>query len=165
MAKRRTRLIARGTAVIAALALVAVAAVSVVVVKLRAPDCVVSADGREVELDQDQAVAVSRAVAAVVRGSGTANEAAAAVLDHLDLEVEDALLVGNAFSGRARAAVVCHDGGASDGEVDRLGADGLTGRAEAVRDDLETRFGDLPLGGFAPGGVTDGHMPGSAHYE
>jgi hypothetical protein len=26
-------------------------------------------------------------------------------------------------------------------------------------------FGDLPLGGFAPGGVTDGHMPGSAHYE
>jgi hypothetical protein len=26
-------------------------------------------------------------------------------------------------------------------------------------------FGDLPLGGFAPGGVGTGHMRGSAHYD
>ena len=42
---------------------------------------------------------------------------------------------------------------------------GLTGRADAVRADLLRTFGDLPLGGFAPGGVTEGHMPGSAHYD
>ena len=42
---------------------------------------------------------------------------------------------------------------------------GLTKRAERVRADMAARFGDLPLGGFAPGGVHSGHMPGSAHYE
>ena len=42
---------------------------------------------------------------------------------------------------------------------------GLTRRAERVRADVEGAFGDLPLGGFAPGGVTDGHMEGSAHYD
>ena len=43
------------------------------------------------------------------------------------------------------------------------------GRADppgrAVRRDLVAAFGDLSLGGFAPGGVTTGHMEGSAHYE
>ena len=38
-------------------------------------------------------------------------------------------------------------------------------RADAVRRDLLARFPDLPLGGFAPGGVSTGHMEGSAHYE
>jgi hypothetical protein len=34
-----------------------------------------------------------------------------------------------------------------------------------VRADLLAPFGDVSLGGFAPGGVTTGHMKGSAHYE
>lgn len=42
---------------------------------------------------------------------------------------------------------------------------GLTPRAERVRRQLESVFGPLSLGGFAPEGVTDGHMPGSTHYE
>ena len=33
------------------------------------------------------------------------------------------------------------------------------------RSDLERVFGPQSLGGFAPGGVRDGHMPGSAHYD
>jgi hypothetical protein len=44
-------------------------------------------------------------------------------------------------------------------------ADGLTPRAEAVRTAIIAAYGGLPLGGFAPGGVTSGHMAGSAHYE
>jgi hypothetical protein len=44
-------------------------------------------------------------------------------------------------------------------------ASGLTRRAEAVRTDVEAAFGDLPMGGFAPGGVSSGHMEGSAHYD
>ncbi len=46
-----------------------------------------------------------------------------------------------------------------------MGATGLTPRAEKVRQALESAFGDLALGGFAPGGVTSGHMPGSTHYD
>jgi hypothetical protein len=53
----------------------------------------------------------------------------------------------------------------ASGPDQRLGPSGLTPRAERVRTDLRSAFGDLPLGGFAPGGVSSGHMPGSAHYD
>jgi hypothetical protein len=49
------------------------------------------------------------------------------------------------------------------GEVE--GPRGLTPRAEAVLAGLEAAFGPQSLGGFAPGGVRSGHIPGSAHYE
>ena len=52
-----------------------------------------------------------------------------------------------------------------DVAVQAPGAEGLTPRAERVRSDLVSAFGPLPLGGFAPEGVTTGHMPGSTHYE
>lgn len=42
---------------------------------------------------------------------------------------------------------------------------GLTPRANAMWDAIKKIFGPLPAGGFAPGGVTTGHLPGSAHYE
>jgi hypothetical protein len=45
------------------------------------------------------------------------------------------------------------------------GPDGLTPRAEDVRTVMAATFGDLPLGGFAPGGVSTGHMEDSAHYD
>ena len=50
-------------------------------------------------------------------------------------------------------------------ERERPVANGLTPRANAVRRNLEKAFGDLPLGGFAPEGVKDGHQAGSAHYD
>lgn len=46
-----------------------------------------------------------------------------------------------------------------------LGPDGLTARADAVRAALAAAYGSLPLGGFAPGGVSAGHGTHSAHYE
>ena len=52
-----------------------------------------------------------------------------------------------------------------DAKPERMDAAGLTPRAERVKADVERAFGDLPLGGFAPGGVSTGHMPGSAHYD
>ena len=64
--------------------------------------------------------------------------------------------------GRPFNCVVRHT---ADDETDRLDDAGLTTRAAGVRQDLEAAFGDLSLGGFAPGGVRDGHMKGSAHYE
>jgi hypothetical protein len=42
---------------------------------------------------------------------------------------------------------------------------GLTPRAERVRAAVEEAFGDLPLGGFSPDGVANGHMEGSTHYD
>ena len=64
-------------------------------------------------------------------------------------------------AGGAFSCVVRNEEGSRQKER----ASGLTRRAEAVRRDLEHAFGDLPLGGFAPGGVRDGHMEGSAHYD
>ena len=52
-----------------------------------------------------------------------------------------------------------------DGDQEAPGSTGLTPRAEVVREDVENAFGDLALGGFAPDGVTTGHMEGSAHYD
>ena len=52
-----------------------------------------------------------------------------------------------------------------DVAVESQGTAGLTQRAERVRARLQAAFGPLSLGGFAPGGVTSGHMPGSTHYE
>ena len=40
-----------------------------------------------------------------------------------------------------------------------------THRADVVRQELDEVFGDPPMGGFAPGGVSSGHMEGSAHYD
>ena len=62
-----------------------------------------------------------------------------------------------------RFSCVVHPEG--DLSVQREGGDGLTARADRVRDDLRRVFGDLPMGGFAAGGVSTGHMPGSAHYD
>ena len=138
-----------------------------VVARLRAfePDCTVTVGTRTIDLDQDTAEAVSTAVAAVVRRSGSTRDAVAAVLDHSDLSGNQADVVAGALTGRAKAALSCRHGWASDSEAVGLGSDGLTHRAERVRKDMEAHFGNLPLGGFAPGGVHSGHMVGSAHYE
>jgi hypothetical protein len=77
----------------------------------------------------------------------------------------DGRALASALTGYSRgrfSCVVDADTTAAPEPVDR---DGLTDRADAVRRDLARAFGDLPLGGFAPGGVSTGHMKGSAHYE
>ncbi len=48
---------------------------------------------------------------------------------------------------------------------ERPAANGLTPRANAVRRSVKRAFGELPLGGFAAGGVRDGHQAGSTHYD
>ena len=77
----------------------------------------------------------------------------------------DARILASALTGYSPGAFWCDHGGGAAEEPDRLDEAGLTRRAAAVRRDLATAFGDLALGGFAPGGVRDGHMEGSAHYD
>ena len=77
----------------------------------------------------------------------------------------DARALASALTGYSPATFSCDlDGGAPSADAE-LVESGLTARADAVRKDLLTRYGDLDLGGFAPGGVSTGHMEGSAHYE
>ncbi len=76
----------------------------------------------------------------------------------------DARALASALTGNSPEGFSCRLDGADEGAT-ALKASGLTGRADAVRRDLLARFPDLALGGFAPGGVSTGHMEGSAHYD
>ena len=77
----------------------------------------------------------------------------------------DARALASALTGESGAAFACEVRGDVDGADPALVDSGLTARADAVRRDVLGAFGDLPLGGFEPGGVSTGHMEGSAHYE
>ena len=77
----------------------------------------------------------------------------------------DAKALASALTGNSPRAFSCVVAADVPPARDRLNAAGLTRRAALVRRDLGAAFGDLSLGGFAPGGVSTGHMKGSAHYE
>jgi hypothetical protein len=77
---------------------------------------------------------------------------------------EGARALASALTGWSAARFTCVAADPSV-EPEAEGASGLTPRAERVRERLVEVFGDLPVGGFAPGGVDSGHMEGSAHYE
>ena len=84
-----------------------------------------------------------------------------AYADHED----DARILASALTGNSRGAFHCEVPSSADPASTDLGPSGLTPRAEAVRREVEAVFGPQSLGGFAPGGVRDGHMPGSTHYD
>lgn len=77
----------------------------------------------------------------------------------------EARALASALTGNTPEAFSCVVKGGAEEVPDTLSAAGLTSRAEAVRSDVRKAFGDIPDGGFQPGGVTTGHMVGSAHYE
>jgi hypothetical protein len=77
----------------------------------------------------------------------------------------DARTLASALTGNSPRAFTCTVDDDADAAPARLLESGLTRRADVVRRDLQAAFGELSLGGFAPGGVRDGHQPGSTHYE
>jgi hypothetical protein len=77
----------------------------------------------------------------------------------------DARALASALTGQSFHAFSCVVKDAPGHGRKKLDDSGLTRRAEHVRQDIGAAFGELSLGGFAPGGVHDGHMAGSAHYE
>ena len=128
-------------------------------------DCTVGRGDRTVELGTGEAQLAASVAARSVHLGLPVGTAATAIQDQVDLSDQDARVVARALTGRAPYSLSCRHGGAAEEESDRLSARGLTARAEVVRRDLIGAFGRQRLGGFAPGGVTTGHMPGSAHYE
>lgn len=163
---RRTRLTTRGRVALGVALVVTLAAVVVtgvvVATKLFGHDCVVTVDGRETTLDRDEAMRVTAAAALAVRRDRSVR---AVVEATSGLDGTAAADVTAAVTGSARAALTCTGGGADAGESDVLSSRGLTARAETVRTQVAAAFGKLPLGGFESGGVSTGHLPGSAHYE
>ena len=84
-----------------------------------------------------------------------------AYADHED----DARVLASALTGESGASFACDlDGDVEAGDA-TLTESGLTTRADVVRREVRSVFGSLPLGGFEPGGVSTGHMQGSAHYD
>ena len=77
----------------------------------------------------------------------------------------DARALASALTGNSPGAFWCETSGDADEASDRLDDAGLVKRAAVVRQELAAVFGTLSLGGFQPGGVSSGHMSGSAHYE
>lgn len=77
----------------------------------------------------------------------------------------DARTIASALTGNSPEAFSCEIDDDADAADAALLETGLTERADVVRREAVGMFGDLALGGFAPGGVSSGHIEGSAHYE
>ncbi|QYJ02452.1 hypothetical protein KUV85_08870 [Nocardioides panacisoli] len=84
-----------------------------------------------------------------------------AYADHED----DARAIASALTGNSPEALTCRAPSSVDSADATLTSSGLTPRAETIRREVQERFGDQQVGGFAPGGVSEGHMEGSAHYD
>ena len=77
----------------------------------------------------------------------------------------DARAIASALTGHSPEGFTCEVSDDVDETDAALKKTGLTGRAETVRREALGVFGEVQLGGFEPGGVGDGHMSGSTHYE
>lgn len=77
----------------------------------------------------------------------------------------DARVLASALTGNSPHAFSCRIGDEPTAGSAKLRPSGLTRRADLVRREVAAVFADPPVGGFAPGGVSTGHMEGSAHYD
>ena len=129
-----------------------------------ASDCTVEVAGERVALTTREAQRAAVVAAHAIRDGRPVPASQQDPGPAYAKDVADARAVAAAVSGRAPHALTCTHGGADAQESDELDPGGLTARAERVRRDVNGAFGRQSLGGFAPGGVTTGHMSGSAHY-
>ena len=113
----------------------------------------------------DQAKDLTTAAAAVVRHRISRARFAATVAVSLgqSAEVADSVTATLLGGGSAERLVcrVFRDFVQPEDE----GRSGLTPRAERLRTAWRARFGRLPDGGFASGGITTGHVDNSSHYD
>lgn len=121
------------------------------------PECVVETPEGEVGLDRDAAKRATTAVALLARGM------AAPDTTGIDQAVLQRLADGP--SEDAGPVLGCRGSAASDLQEQQAGASGLTPRAEQLRAAMAQVFGGQSLGGFAPGGVDQGHGADSTHYD
>ncbi len=128
------------------------------------PECTLRIGTGTVGLTLAQARVLTDAAALDQNGAASLSVTAAQVRTLWPSESSDADAVAASLRGLNGPALGC-SATLGSAEVQTMGPDGLTPRAEAVWNNVARVFGTLPAGGFKPGGVTTGHIPGSAHYE
>ncbi|WP_241521920.1 hypothetical protein [Arthrobacter pityocampae] len=119
--------------------------------------CTVTTPAGEMGLTRSEAQQATTAVALTARGMPAMDTAG------IDAEVLRRLAEGPADD--AGPVLACRGSAAGDLPVQELTATGLTPRAEEVRAAMAEVFGEQSLGGFAPGGVGQGHGAESTHYD
>ena len=121
------------------------------------PECTVETADGEVDLTREEAKRATTAVALRARGAETpgTTDIDAAVLQRL----------AEGPPGDAGPVLACRGSAASDLPAQQLSGTGLTPRAEALREAMTGVFGVQSLGGFAPGGIGQGHGADSTHYD
>ena len=120
-------------------------------------ECTVETAEGDIGIDRDEAKLATTAVALRARGLEAPDTSG------LDDAVLQRLAAGPADD--AGPSLSCRGSAARDLAVQELTASGLTSRAEQVRVAMTEVFGDQSLGGFAPGGVGQGHGGESTHYD
>lgn len=121
------------------------------------PDCTVLVAGERVGLDREQAMAATTAAVRRLRGE------AAADVDGVPPEAVAALAEGPADG--PGPVLTCFSGSDAELPEEAMGPSGLTPRAETLLAEMTEVHGELSLGGFQPGGVSDGHGADSTHYR
>lgn len=119
--------------------------------------CTVETSDGEIGLTRDEAKLATTAVALSSRGEETPDTS----------ELDDGVVQRLADGPEADAgpSLSCRVAVADDLSQQEPTESGLTPRAEQVRQEMTEVFGDLELGGFAPGGVDHGHQEESTHYD
>ncbi|MBB6172112.1 hypothetical protein HNR23_002172 [Nocardiopsis mwathae] len=121
------------------------------------PPCSVRTDEGTVALSREDARLATTAVALEARGARAPDTSG------IDTAVLHRLAEGPPDSpGPVLTCRVAPDSGL---RAEELTDSGLTPRAENVREAMAEVFGEQSLGGFEPGGVSDGHGADSAHYD
>lgn len=121
------------------------------------PACKVETSEGQLQLHREEAQLATTAVALTARGLEAPDTSGidGAVLQRLaDGPPED-----------AGASLTCQGSASSDLQEEQLSVTGLTPRAEQLREAMTGVFGEQSLGGFAPGGVGQGHGADSTHYD
>ena len=120
-------------------------------------ECVVASVDGEVGLNRDEAKLATTAVALVARGAEAPNTSG------IDAAVMQRLAEGP--SDDAGPTLSCRGSADNDLPEQQLGASGLTPRADQLHEAMSEVFGEQSLGGFAPGGIAQGHGADSTHYD
>jgi hypothetical protein len=126
--------------------------------------CTLSIGATSVELTLDQARTLTDIAGADQNAARSLAATTASVAEAWPEQAANAAQIASSLRGYRPAALGC-TGSLGTAARQSMQSDGLTRRANAMWTAIQRVFGWLPAGGFAPGGVTTGHVPGSAHYE
>ncbi|AGF73029.1 hypothetical protein A605_10135 [Corynebacterium halotolerans YIM 70093 = DSM 44683] len=121
------------------------------------PECTVETADGEIGLDRDEAKLATTAVALTARGAPAPDTSG----------IDDAALqrLAEGPPGDAGPSLTCRGSAAGELPEQQMTDTGLTPRAEQLRAAMTEVFGDRPVGGFAPGGIDQGHGEDSTHYD